>query len=254
MKSSFLLRVRKASVVLACLLASFPASASHAAEDNPQELLITFDEPTYPTGDELKKAVHSQGTRWTGQDTFLITPEAGVEGSNGVVTSPTSENRWITFDPVQNELPGFDGNSSVVEISFQYRFPEEPQFDLQENAAASSIQLGYNSRNSAVRFGILKNGKLTYSDGPSQSILVLMENKRPYLTADVETWTKISAILDYSTKTYTFTVNDIALPGTYAFIDDQTQELVIRIINVGSEDGRHSSVVLDNFSVRLRKE
>lgn len=209
---------------------------------------VTFDGGNYSPGTNLEKTAHSEGVRWIGGGAdFQILAGAGVEGSDAVVTAEKPEGlASCTIDPGA-ELAGFEGNSSVVEASFRFRFLDEPG-EVPEGVVV--VQLGFNkgvTNLGAARFGIRADGTLTRSDGASSSILV-----RNFRVSDTTSWTKLSVVLNYQTKDYTFFINDVQQGGVHKFQGegDFTDSAVIRLQNVGSAE--HRQVAFDDFTLVVR--
>lgn len=210
---------------------------------NLSALTISFDD--YATG--ALDGQPTTGTQWSGGgNDFLITSEAGFDGGQAVVTSNrSSSNAHSMFTPSEFDLPDFDGSSSILQVSFQFRYDSLPDTNTTTVAA---IQFGYDGGDTtnAARFYMRSDGRIGYNNGTSPQVLIsdLQIN-------DTTTWTTISAILNYETETYTFMVNGtpystVGGNSTFGF-RGETQAATIRLLNSGSAN--HKSLVFDNISI-----
>lgn len=159
-------------------------------------LLINFND--YAAGDLAGQP--ASGTKWSGGGSyFKVTSGAGVASSNAVVTQLlTTGAQASSFSPSTTDLPGFNGSSSSLEISFQFRYLSAPGSD---SSTFASLQFGYASSTAmAARFWLRNDGRLGYSDGINTPSLIL---------TNPTGWNTVTAILDYAAQTYTFSLNGI---------------------------------------------
>lgn len=159
-------------------------------------LLINFND--YAAGSLAGQP--ASGTKWSGGGSyFQVTSGAGVDSSNAVVTQPlTTGAQASAFTPSTTDLPGFNGSSSSVEISFQFRYLSAPGSD---SSTFASLQFGYTSSTAmAARFWLRNDGRLGYSDGGTTPSVLL---------TNPTNWNTVTAIVDYATQTYTFSLNGV---------------------------------------------
>jgi hypothetical protein len=150
------------------------------------------------------------------------------------------------------DLPGFDGESSLVAASFDFRFADLPSET--STAGVAVVQLGYNSgivAVGAVRFGFRADGSLTYSDGTGSSQLLTS-----FSVDDISTWTKKTTLLDYGSSTYSFQLDDGEWSPSYDFQISgsfaPTEVINPRLQNIGSAD--HRRMVFDNIQYSVIPE
>lgn len=193
---------------------------------------LTFDEKTNPL----------EG--WSGKkDGFIISAGAGIDGTSAIVTDGSLESAGaIVFNPL--DLPGFHGNTSIVEVKFKVRYVDAPD---SADTGIAVVQFGFNegvTNLGAVRFGFRADGTMTYSNGASSSILL-----KKVRLSDNTTWSAIAALLNYQTKEYTLFVDGVQRGGAYMFQGDGnlSDKIAIRIQNAGTGTGR--SIALDDISV-----
>lgn len=232
-------RLLTALVLTTVVLATAPTG--HA-------LLIDFN--SYTAGSQLQGQPAS-GTQWSGGGTdFLVTAGAGMSGSNAVVTqSKASGTTNSLFSPGETDLPGFNGASSILDVSFKFRFVNTP--DANTNTVAA-IQFGYDGAdvNVAARFYLRSDGRLGYNQGESSTILV---PNTTFQISDTTTWTTISASLNFATQQYSFSINGTpyVTGGGNAVFDFRgaTDAAGIRLADSGSANWK--GVAFDDISASV---
>ncbi|HWL54611.1 MAG TPA: hypothetical protein VNQ90_19380 [Chthoniobacteraceae bacterium] len=85
----------------------------------------------------------------------------------------------------ETALPGFSDTSSLLEVSFQFRYLQTPTQGA--TGTSSVINFGYTAAGNAVRFGIQNDGTITYSASPTASSRVATG----YKASDTTAWTTI---------------------------------------------------------------
>jgi len=220
---------------------SFPFSA--------RALLIDFN-TGYTAGNNLD-GQPSAGTQWSGGGSdFLVVSGAGVSGSNAVVTqSKSSGTTNSLFSPSATDLPGFDGDSSILEVSFQFQFTGTVDDDTNTQTVAA-IQFGYNGADSSVaaRFHLMADGTLGYYRGSNITI-------DTNVTFNPNAWNTVVAILNYSTQTFSFTINgtQVIRSGVSEFaFRGSTTGSGIRLADTGSTSW--TAVAFDNINVNVIPE
>lgn len=217
-----------------------------------QALLLDFD-TDYTAGTYLD-GQPTAGTQWSGGgNDFMLVEKSGVDHSIALVTANRNNGSAETlFAPDSTDLPDFDAASSVLEISFQYRFEEAPVWDTgKENVSTVAVvQCGYNGneKEAAAVFLIRSNGEILFYNA-DKSILI-----SAFTAEDNTTWFTVSARLDYAQQTYTFSINGtpyVTGGGTSAFkFRGNTDSANFRIRNQGSP--HHKKIIFDNITMTLQ--
>lgn len=231
--------MRKRVEIVGVLVAAWLATSAYS-------FMINFDEEPYAPGAKIGNIPHSSG--WSGKgDEFSITAGAGINGTTAAVFDRLSDGTSSVVFDASGQLEGFDGNASMVEVDFAFRFDQPPG---ETDNAVAVIQFGFNAgvtNVGAVRFGIRADGTLTYSNGASSSIVV-----KGFKVDDATTWTKVSAVLDYQAKEYTFFINGKQQGGTFRFqgTENLSTSSLVRFQNVGSPE--HRGIVVDEVSLTVK--
>lgn len=212
-------------------------------------MTINFDDSGYMPGNPLHGRSQPSGIRWAGEAGaayFEVLPE-GVDGSNAVVTKEMTEaksNLYASIDP-SIELTDFDWDSSVLDVSFQVRFLEEPTSTHGEAAAIWFGRPDANGTAHGVRIGFLANGMLQYIDGEKRITLGNFQI-RPE-----DSWVTVSVRMDYKTKEYSFSINGVPQGGTYSFVADPSVKKVPMIMIQNMITPEHRSLAFDNFTMDI---
>lgn len=210
---------------------------------------ITFDDAGYITGGKLHGSSQPSGITWSGQagsEYFEVQPE-GVDESDAVVTMPMTEessNLSTAIDP-SLELTEFDSNSSVVEVSFQVRFIEEPTDSHDSVAAIWFGQVGSDGSGRGVRIGFLADGMLRYIDGKERITI------QDFAIRPEDSWVTISIQMNYKTKEYSLSINGQPRGGLHSFLmeEDTTHAPKIMIQNMITPN--HRRLAFDNFIMEI---
>lgn len=210
---------------------------------------INFDDSDYMPGNPLHGRSQPSGIKWSGEAGaayFEVLPE-GVDGSNAVVTKEMTEaqsNLYASIDP-SIELNDFDWDSSVLDVSFQVRYLEEPTEGRETVAAIWFGRAGAHGTAHGVRLGFQADGMLQYIDGEKR---IVLEN---FLIRPEDSWVTVSVRMDYKTKEYSFSINDVPQGGTYSFVADSSAKEVPRIMIQNMITPEHRSLAFDNFTMEI---
>ncbi len=211
-------------------------------------VLIDFN--NYTSGSNLS-GQPATGTQWSGGGSdFLISGTAGVGGSKAVVTAvKASGNSSSLFSPSGTDLPGFNGATSILSASFQFRFVTAPDATTTTVAA---IQFGYDGADANVgaRFYLTAEGRLGFNNGSGATLV------NGFDINDTTTWTMVSATLNYSTQKFSFSINGtpyVTGGGTSAFdFRGASDASAFRLTDTGSANSK--SVAFDNIAVNVVPE
>jgi len=214
-------------------------------------LLITFDDSGYVAGNNLTGSGPSAGPKWDGGGAdFKIAAAEGFSGTQGAAFSTKASGNANTILPLgATALPGFNGSSSLLEVSFQFRFLETPTSG--QTGTSAVLNLGYTAAGNAVRFGIWNNGMITYSAHSNSTSRVATG----FQVTDTTIWTTVTALLDYQTQTYTFSINGTPFVTEEPLLFASTSSISVaslRLQNVGNAS--HHRIVFDNIQLTVIPE
>ena len=154
------------------------------------------------------------GTKWTSATAsggISIAAKDGATGTDQAAkTQPLTSSSYglYTFTPSDADLGiPFNATSSVIKYSFQVKLDDEPNGG---NGVALRVHLG----GKAVGFDLLSNGGILTavgkSDGTRQAIFATSADGNRF-QAKANTYVTVEGTLDYSTKTFTASVNGVAI-------------------------------------------
>ncbi len=226
------------------LIAAVALAAVVLPVSNAEALLIDFD--AYTPGNLSGQP--AGGTQWSGGGgDFVVTSGAGFGGSQAVVTQTrASSTSSSLFSPSGTDLPGFNGSSSVLNVTFKFRYTQVP---VGGTSTVAAVQFGFDGAdgNTAIRFYLRSDGRLGYSNGEGA---VLVGSDVVSIT-NTTTWVTVSATLNYATQKYQFSINDtpyVSGGGTSEFnFRGPSTSAAVRLVDHGSAN--FVGVAFDNIEI-----
>jgi len=215
---------------------------------SPAGAVSSDSEIPYPPGWDVDKPLSLTTDASYEESNFKMVNGKGMDGSPALVTTNHSSDSLL-FSPGKKDLSGFDGQPTGLNISFSYRFEELPsQTDDEENmGTVALIQFGYDGsdKSAAAVFAIRSNGQLLFYNG-NKAITVSSVS-----VEDTDTWTTVTASLNYAEQTFTFSLNGKSYAtagGTSVFgFRGESTSPNFRIKNQASP--HHKSIAFDRMRV-----
>jgi hypothetical protein len=245
------------AVILTLMLPALPGRAIN----------IDFDSGYSPTGGTggVGNLVGqpSTGTIWTGGGAtgtvgaILITANDGTTGKDQAARtqagSATVKYASCSFTPSDADLGGaFDQASSVVNYSFQLKLNGAP------NKGTSVALRLYIGGIKGAHFDLLTNGVFVVTAGKGdgkaiQPVYAKTEGGTEIFLATANTYFTVSGTLNYATKTFTASVNNVSQSVNHSpdfgFFDNGANTAEADIINVRCFDPNWISVSIDNVKL-----
>lgn len=213
-------------------------------------LVIDFDGAGYTAGSDLYGQGNATGSSWgsSNPSSLIVTAGVGVDGTNALVSTLPAANTTEIYMPSTTDLPGFNGSSSLVNFSFQYRYDAVPTGSSFTQVLA--LNLGFYSVNwhRALDLYVANNGGFVVAGAAAKN-----SGGANYLVTDNTTWTTVSGTLDFGAKNSTVYVNGVLQRGgAIAWTDTAITQMGLQFVNINTAS--YSPVVIDNISVSVVPE